>query len=640
MNLLQFSEHWSLRTRLSLITVLSLLLGLLPGSALLADYIEQLGVIANERQALPVNRAWQSALTALQEQRGLAAEAVSTHPERKPDAIAAGRKVEGALQAVGQALADEAGLAGGLGPRQRERLNSLREHQAALAKSLEQGPLDAVRLITAQRKLADEIFDAITELNAGTGLLLDSQPASNFAIIAGLQAAPRVQDALSELAAFARSAQVDDIGRVVGAQTRYHDHARQMMEHLQLAIESDASEVAEKLKPLLESARQQRKNVDDTLAAAAQDVNYPLDQLTAKLIESATLQTRLTAEVMAALDTQMAARADHAKLRRNVLVVLLPTALALMLFLMVRSIRQLLVPVAQMVEVTEAIAAGDLSQQIPSGRRDELGRVLRALQDMQQRLRSLVQRIQEDAGSIRVAVQEIASGNQDLAGRTEQAAARLQQTASNVQSLTLAVQHSSESAADAETLASSAAEVAERGGQVVGNVVGTMKGIEDGSRRIGDITGLIDGIAFQTNILALNAAVEAARAGDAGRGFAVVAAEVRALAQRSATAAREIKSLIAQSVERVEAGTHQANEAGEAVQAILGKVRGMSAIIHSMAEQTRAEAEQTAEVGEAVQAIDAMTQQNAALVEQAAASADSLRAQAQGMDDTVKAFRL
>ena len=309
-----------------------------------------------------------------------------------------------------------------------------------------------------------------------------------------------MQDALSELAALARAAAVDDLASISAAHTRYREHGAQMQTHLQLALKAGDGALDERLKPLAESARAQRKLVDETLEAAAKDVNFPLDQLAARLAEAGALQARLSEQVMQALDAVLAERAAAANFRRNVVMILLPTALALMVFIMVRSIRQLLIPVAQMVEVTERIAAGDLSQAVPLGRRDELGRVLMALENMQQRLRGLVERIHADAGGIRHAVQEIAAGNQDLADRTEQAAARLQQTASNVQALTAAVQHSSASARDAEGLAQSAAEVAGHGGRVVGQVVGTMKGIEEASRRIGDITGLIDGIAFQTNI--------------------------------------------------------------------------------------------------------------------------------------------
>jgi methyl-accepting chemotaxis protein len=638
MNLLKTTENWSLRTRLTFVTLLALLLGLVPSAMLLRGYAAEQATAARQHRALPANLAWQALLARLQDQRGLGAEALSTKPDSKPQALAAANAAQAALKALDAALAD--GLDDQLANAQRERVAALGKRESELAKALEQGPLDVPRLLAAQSALADEAFGAIAELNAGAGLLLDAEPASHFAIDAGLQAAPRVQDALSELAALARAAAVDDPARMAAAQTRYREHAAQMQQSLRLALQADDAELNRRLAPLLQNAKGQREQVDATLDAAAKDVNFPLDQLAARLAEAGALQAKLSAQVMEALDAGLSARAERAAMRRNLLMVLLPAALALMLFVMVRSIRQLLTPVRQMVEVTERIAAGDLSQAVPQGRRDELGRVLTALDHMQQRLRGLVERIHEDAGGIRHAVQEIAAGNQDLAQRTEQAAARLQQTASNVQVLTAAVQHSSQSAQDAEALAQSAAEVAGTGGRVVGDVVGTMKGIEDASRRIGDITGLIDGIAFQTNILALNAAVEAARAGDAGRGFAVVASEVRALAQRSATAAREIKTLIAQSVERVETGASQAAEAGGAVQGILGKVREMSALIHQMAEQTRAEAQQTGEVGDAVRAIDAMTQQNAALVEQAAAAADSLRAQAEDMDETVNAFRL
>ncbi|MDR7331321.1 methyl-accepting chemotaxis protein [Roseateles asaccharophilus] len=630
------TQPLSLRTRLAVIACLSLLLGALPGALLLRGYVAQQQTAARQHQALPVNHAWQALLARLQQQRGLGAEALSTKPDSRPQAVAATQDVQAALTALDDALGQA--LDASLAAAQRERVAALREQQAALAKAIADGPLDVPRLLAAQAALAEIAFNALARLNADAGLLLDADAASRFAIEAGLQAAPRVQDALSELAALARAAAVDDPARMATAHTRYREHAAQMQLQLQLALQ--APDADQRLAPLLQAARAQREQVDKTLDEAARDLNFPLDQLATRLAEAGALQASFSAQVMQALDAGLAQRAERAALRRNALLVLLPVALAVMLWLMARAIRQLLVPVRQMVEVTERIAAGDLSQPVPQGRRDELGRVLAALDHMQQRLRGLVERIHEDAGGIRLAAREIATGNQDLARRTEAAAARLQQTAGHVQLLAVAVRHSSEAALDAEGLAGAAAEVASQGGRVVGDVVGTMQGIADASRRIADITGLIDGIAFQTNILALNAAVEAARAGEQGRGFAVVAGEVRALARRSAEAAREIKTLIGQSVERVEAGTAQAAEAGGAVDAILGKVRDMSALIHTMAQQTRAEAQQATEVGQAVQAIDAMTQQNAALVEQAAASADNLRMQAQGMDQTVNGFRL
>jgi methyl-accepting chemotaxis protein len=638
MKLFQATEHWSLRTRLALVACLSLLLGAVPGAVLLRGYAAQLDTAAQQHQALPANRAWQAVLARLQEQRGLAAEALSTQPDSKPRAVAAAAAVQAALRQLDATLAES--LPADLATAQRERVAALRSRHAELQQAIAQGPLDTSRLLAAQAGLADAAFDAIAELNAGTGLLLDAEAASHFAIEAGLQSAPRVQDALSELAALARAAAVDDPARMAAAHTRYSEHAAQMQLRLRLALESGDAGLNQRLAPLLQSAKSQRQQVDTTLDAAARDVNYPLDQLAAHLSEAGALQARLSAQVMQTLDAGLSARAERAAQRRTLLLVLLPAALALMLLLMARAIRQLLTPVRQMVAATERIAAGDLSQPVPQGRRDELGRVLAALDHMQQRLRGLVEHIHADAGGIRHAAREIAAGNQDLAQRTEEAAARLQQTAAHVRVLTDAVRHSSQAAVDAEGLAGAAAAVATEGGRVVDEVVGSMQGIADASRRIADITGLIDGIAFQTNMLALNAAVEAARAGEQGRGFTVVAAEVRSLAQRSATAAREIKTLIGQSVERVEAGTAQAADAGAAVRAILGKVNDMSGLIHAMAEQTRAEARQATEVGDAVQAIDAMTQQNAALVEQAAAAADSLRAQAQGMDETVNAFRL
>jgi methyl-accepting chemotaxis protein len=288
----------------------------------------------------------------------------------------------------------------------------------------------------------------------------------------------------------------------------------------------------------------------------------------------------------------------------------------------------------------EAVAGGDLARATPSGRSDEIGDLLRRLDDMRLRLANSLRTVRMSSEAIHTASAEIASGNTDLSNRTEEAAGSLQQTAASVQQLTGTVQQSADAARQANQLAVSAAEVARRGGSVVSQVVTTMEEIQASSRRIGDIIGTIDGIAFQTNILALNAAVEAARAGEQGRGFAVVASEVRSLAQRSAEAAREIKSLIAASVEKVDSGSSLVADAGKTMQEIVGSVQRVTDII---GEISAASAEQSSGIGQvnaAVGALDQMTQQNAALVQQSAAAAESLEGQAQRLAQAVAGFRL
>jgi methyl-accepting chemotaxis protein len=286
------------------------------------------------------------------------------------------------------------------------------------------------------------------------------------------------------------------------------------------------------------------------------------------------------------------------------------------------------------------VAEGDLSSEVRPERADELGLLLEALNGMQHKLRALVGHIRESAESIGTASSEVAMGNQDLSSRTEQTAGNLQHAASAMTQLTGNVRQSADAAVQANGLAVSASEVARRGGRAVSDVVRTMNGINESSKKIADIIGVIDGIAFQTNILALNAAVEAARAGEQGRGFAVVASEVRSLAQRSAGAAKEIKSLIGASVERVETGARQVAEAGETMREIESSVERVTAII---SEISAASAEQSSGIGQvsgAVSHLETMTQQNAALVEQSAAAAESLRAQAAGLNTLVGTFRL
>ena len=297
-------------------------------------------------------------------------------------------------------------------------------------------------------------------------------------------------------------------------------------------------------------------------------------------------------------------------------------------------------PLADAMSFARRVADGDLSVHVRAERDDELGQLLRALATMQARLRDLVGHIRSTAESIGTASREVAVGNQDLSERTEQTAGNLQDAASAMTQLTGNVRQSADAASQANTLATSASDVARRGAQAVSTVVSTMDEINASSRKISDIIGVIDGIAFQTNILALNAAVEAARAGEQGRGFAVVASEVRSLAQRSAGAAKEIKTLIGASVERVETGARQVADAGTTMREIESSVERVTAIISEISAAAAEQSSGIVQVGGSVQQLETMTQQNAALVEESAAAAESLRGQAESLNTLVHAFRL
>jgi methyl-accepting chemotaxis protein len=302
--------------------------------------------------------------------------------------------------------------------------------------------------------------------------------------------------------------------------------------------------------------------------------------------------------------------------------------------------RSITEPLNSAVTLATAVADGDLTQRIEVSGDDELAVLLRALVRMNEGLSAIIGEVQQGAENISTASAEIAQGNMDLSSRTENQASSLQETAASVEDMANNVSTSAESARQASTLASQASDVAVRGGEAVGQVVQTMSGIQDSSRKIVDIIGVIDGIAFQTNILALNAAVEAARAGEQGRGFAVVASEVRSLAQRSAEAAREIKGLISNSVEKVEAGSALVNNAGRTMTEVVEQVRRVANLISEVTVTSSEQSSGITQISAAVGQLDKTTQQNAALVEQMASAADSMRAQAERLTASVSRFRL
>ncbi|MEK8024708.1 methyl-accepting chemotaxis protein [Pseudaquabacterium rugosum] len=335
------------------------------------------------------------------------------------------------------------------------------------------------------------------------------------------------------------------------------------------------------------------------------------------------------------------AKADAGYRQANLIITgLLLVALATgsgLAWAVTRSITQ---PVARAAEMVDTVARGDLTSHINDTADDEPGRLLQSLAVMNDNLRRLVSDVRSASDSIATGSSQIATGNADLSQRTEEQASNLEETAASMEEMTGVVRSTSDTAQEATRLASTAAQAAERGGEVVGEVVSTMQEISGASRKIAEIIGTIDGIAFQTNILALNAAVEAARAGEQGRGFAVVAGEVRTLAQRSAEAAREIKTLISSSVEKVETGSRLVDQAGSAMGDIVSQVQRVSGMITEIANASQEQNAGISQVGDAVNQLDQVTQQNAALVEQSAAAAESLKQQAARLAELVGTFRI
>jgi len=373
----------------------------------------------------------------------------------------------------------------------------------------------------------------------------------------------------------------------------------------------------------------------DTAAAnkALEPIKGPVRALDKQLEELTQLINKQGAEEVERLAAEVA-------VTRNALLSIMLLGMVVIGTYTLFNIRSILQPLSSAVASTERIAAQDLSQTIDVKGHDETAAMMRGVQGMQASIREVVAGVRSATDSIATASNEVAVGSQDLSQRTENTASNLEQTASAMEQLTASVKHNADSARQANQLALDAAQVARRGGDVVGEVVHTMSRISTSSHKISDIISVIDGIAFQTNILALNAAVEAARAGEQGRGFAVVASEVRSLAQRSAEAAKEIKGLISASAESVEAGSVLVERAGQTMQDVIASIERVSHIVGEISTATAEQNTGISQIGQAITQLDTMTQQNAALVEESAAAAQSLQSQADQLARTVSVFKL
>ena len=390
----------------------------------------------------------------------------------------------------------------------------------------------------------------------------------------------------------------------------------------------------------ISSAHEQNRQLSNSQATLVKQVGALVQHMEAGAKEPAA-QDKLLGELRTALKQSGAVPADPQDSGLLIFILVLSVSALLVVPLTLLNMHSICTPLAEAEAFADAIAKGDLtSSKVQVEGQDEASHLMRSLQQMQQALQSLMGQLRTSADSIRTASVEIAAGNLDLSTRTEQTASNLQQAASSMVQLTGTVKQTADSARTANQLSSSASSAAAKGGEVVGQVVATMEEINTSSKKISDIIGVIDSIAFQTNILALNAAVEAARAGEQGRGFAVVASEVRSLAQRSAEAAREIKTLIGASVERVETGSRLVQEAGESMTNIVSIVQRVGDIIGEISAAASEQSDGIAMVNQSVVKLDQMTQQNAALVEESAAAAESLKDQAERLAEAVDRFKV
>ena len=634
------------RLRLShkfgLLALLGALMLAPPMTYYLVDAEAELASTRQEVAGLQPSAALLKLIRLTQQHRGLTATVLGGKAE------AEGQRAERQRE-VDQALGEFAALAAGIeDPKFAEGWQQVQQQWKTLSAQVAQRQLAAPASFAGHSALVELQLDLHGRIVSHYGLDLDPEPVSYHLVIATMTQLPQLTEQLGKLRGsgagiLARGqATVADRAMLGGLSESARGEMHRLLTTLERALEHDPA-LRERMAGPIEQARagvERTREMLRTDLIEAEALTLPSAeyfQATTKAIDQVFAVHGLASEALAG-----ALQVRTARLQRTEwLVIGLSVLMVGLCGLLARSIvRTILQATDDARRMAERIAAGDLSPEPLRAGEDELGRMVQAMEAMRLSLTEVVGTVRENAVSVAAASAQIAQGNIDLSSRTEQQAAALQQTAATMDQLGSTVSHNADHAREADGLAREASTLASRGGEMVSQVVGTMGGISEASRKIGDIIGVIDSIAFQTNILALNAAVEAARAGEQGRGFAVVATEVRNLAQRSAEAAREIKALISTSVERVEQGVSLVDQTGRSVGEVVASIRRVSDIVAQISAASAEQSTGVAQVGQAVTQMDRATQQNAALVEQSAAAAGTLKSQAEQLVDAVARFRI
>ncbi len=638
----QFIANLPLRRKFLLLAVIAAFMLALPTSLILLDSLDEVAQARAQLGGLPPARAAAQWIHVTQQHRGLSAvelggdgKATGTRRAARAETDRIVTRMTEAVAALGDSALNAAA-------------GQLKQDWQALADAVENHTVDAAQSLERHTSLISRQLQLLKDITHTSTLVLAPDPATYFLQAAVLGELPRLTELFSQARGLGVGllsqgrASAEDRVRIaqlgVGVSAILGD-ARQ---DLELAMQDDAGARA-RIGPAIEAAAQaarEGQQVVDEHIVRAQTLAFAPAQYYEIVTQAIEGQFKLVEAASETLALNL--ERDLARARSRMFTVLAACgALALLaLWVMWTISRSTTASMAQALRMAQAVAGGDLTVGVQAASRDEVGDLLRALAHMKQGLVDVVGSVRGNAESVAMASTQIAQGNHDLSQRTEEQASALEETAASMEQLGATVKHNADNARQANQLAQGASTIAAAGGAVVAQVVGTMKGINESSRRIADIIGVIDGIAFQTNILALNAAVEAARAGEQGRGFAVVAGEVRSLAQRSSDAAKEISTLITASVTQVEQGSSLVDQAGTTMEQVVSAIGRVTDI---MGEISHASVEQSAGVSQVVTAVgemDRATQQNAALVEESAAAAESLRLQAQQLVDAVAVFKL